>query len=174
MYRLDWSSLKQWPSRATRLELLLLTSNEELKMRQYQLAIEEFKENKLNTYYSCAKKYGVFSSTLKRLIVTGKSYTGSGRVNKVLTESEQQLLCDHLKEASRIGFGYTYYDLRLIIQELLQGLVTSNPARAETIPWENLWPPQQFAFDAIDANVPLQVRAKVESLATAASDMPFN
>ena len=122
-------------------------ANKEFKIRQYNLAIEAFKDNKFNTYYSCAKKHGVSSSTLKRLIVTGKNYVGQGKINKVLKESEQQLLCDHLKEASRIGFGYTYYDLRLIIQELLQGLVTSNPARAETIPWENLWPPQQFAFD---------------------------
>ena len=94
-------------------------SIKELKMRQYNLAIEEFKQNKLNTYYSCAKKYGVSSSTLKRLIVTGKSYTGSGRVNKVLTESEQGMLRDHVKKTS----DYSYHDLRLRIQELLHTIV---------------------------------------------------
>ena len=122
-------------------------ANKKHKIRQYNLAIEAFKDNKFNTYYSCAKEHGVSSATLKRLIVTGKNYVGQGKINKVLKESEQQLLCDHLKEASNIGFGYTYYDLRLTIQELLQGLVTSNPARAETIPWENLWPPLQFAHN---------------------------
>ena len=88
-------------------------------MRQYNLAIEEFKENKLNTYYSCAKKYGVSSSTLKRLIVTGKSYVGGGKMNKVLTESEQGMLRDHVKKTS----DYSYHDLRLRIQELLHTIV---------------------------------------------------
>ena len=94
-------------------------SIKELKMRQYKLAIEEFKENKLNTYYSCAKKYGVSSSTLKRLIVTGKSYVGGGKMNKVLTESEQGMLRDHIKRTS----DYSYHDLRLRIQELLHTIV---------------------------------------------------
>ena len=94
-------------------------ANKELKMRKYNLAIEAFKENKFHTYYSCAKKYGVSSSTLKRLVESGKSYVGRGKMNKVLTESEQHLLRDHIKQTS----GYSYHDLRLRIQELLHTIV---------------------------------------------------
>ena len=94
-------------------------ANKELKMRQYNLAIEAFKDNKFHTYYSCAKNYGVSSSTLKRLVVSGKSYVGKGKMNKVLTEREQHLLRDHIKQTS----GYSYHDLRLRIQELLHTIV---------------------------------------------------
>ena len=100
-----------------------IKKEKEMKKRQYKSALEAFKADKYTTYYKCAKDYGVSSSTLQRLHVSGKEYVGQGKVNKVLTENEQIILRDHLKHMSSIGFGYTYNDLRLRIQELLRDVV---------------------------------------------------
>ena len=100
-----------------------IRADKELKKRQYKLALDAFKANQFTNYNKCAKYYGVSSATLKRLHVNGKMYVGRGKVNKVLSEKEQLILTDHIKHMISIGFGYTYYDLRLRIQELLREVV---------------------------------------------------
>ena len=104
-----------------------IKAEKELKMRQYKSALEAFKSGQFTSYYKCAKNYSVSSATLARLHVSGKMYVGRGKENKVLTESEQKILIDHLKYMTSIGFGYTYYDLRLRIQELLRDVVRYIP-----------------------------------------------
>ena len=100
-----------------------IKKEKEMKKRQYKSALVAFKAGQYTTYYKCAKDYSVSSSTLQRLHVSGKEYVGQGKINKVLTENEQIILSDHLKHMSSIGFGYTYNDLRLRIQELLRDVV---------------------------------------------------
>ena len=116
-----------------------IKAEKELKKRQYKLALEACKANQFTSYYKCAKNYGVSSSTLKRLHLTGKMYVGRGKVNKVLTENEQIILSDHIKYMTSIGFGYTYYDLRLRIQELLRDVVRyidyENLVSCDPLPW---------------------------------------
>ena len=83
------------------------------RRRKYNKAIAAYLQGKYDSYRSCATAYGVNHSMLRQFVLEGKSYTGAGPVSQVLNEEEEQELAEHIKVMSSLGFGFTYYDVRL-------------------------------------------------------------
>ena len=95
----------------------------EKKVRLYEEAINAYKNGEFRSYKKCAENFGVNNSVLRKYILTGGSYVGSGMVNQVLTPEEQNDIKNHILYMAEIGFGYTMYDLRKDIQDLLTEIV---------------------------------------------------
>ena len=93
------------------------------KKISYDEAIRAYKAGAFTSYRKCAEHYGVNNSVLRKYILSGTSYVGKGMVNQVLTDEELKDLRDHLVYMAEIGFGYTIYDLRLDLQQLLTDIV---------------------------------------------------
>ena len=94
-----------------------------LKRLQYQKAIQAIKNRDFTSYRKCAKNFGVADTVLRKYILQGTSYVGKGPVNQVLTTVEQDELMEFVKYMCGISYGYTMYDLRLAIQELVASVV---------------------------------------------------
>ena len=84
------------------------------RRKKYDKAIAAYLRGKYDSYRSCASAYAVNASMLRQFILEGKSYTGAGPVSTVLNEEEEQELAEHIKVMSSLGFGFTYYDVRLL------------------------------------------------------------
>ena len=93
------------------------------KKISYDEAIRAYKARAFTSYRKCAEHYGVNNSVLRKYILSGTSYIGKGMVNQVLTDEELKDLRDHLVYMAEIGFGYTIYDLKLDLQQLLTDIV---------------------------------------------------
>ena len=93
------------------------------KKVKYDEAITAFKSGAFKSYKKCAEYYGINNSVLRKYILSGTSYVGKGMVNQVLTNEEQKDIRDHLIYMSEIGFGYTIYDLKLDLQQLMTDIV---------------------------------------------------
>ena len=93
------------------------------KKALYDDAIRAYKNKAFKSYRKCAEHFGINNSVLRKFILSGTGYVGKGAVNQVLTNEEQKDLKDHLIYMSEIGFGYTTYDLKLDLQQLLSDLV---------------------------------------------------
>ena len=93
------------------------------KKAKYDEAITAFKSGAFKSYKKCAEYYGINNSVLRKYILSGTSYVGKGMVNHVLTNEEQKDIRDHLIYMSEIGFGYTIYDLKLDLQQLMTDIV---------------------------------------------------
>ncbi len=89
------------------------------KKRRYQEAVKAMKSGEYKSYRSCAKAFGVVDTQLKKYVVNKTSYVGKGCVSKIFTPEEEKQLKEHVIEQASYGFGYSYDDLRLCMQELL-------------------------------------------------------
>ena len=92
------------------------------KKRQYEKAIAAYNKGDYKSYRSCAIAYGVTDTRLRQYILFGMSYTGCGLKSKVLNGEEERELAEFIKQQSRLGFGLTYYDVQLLVQELIMGV----------------------------------------------------
>ena len=89
------------------------------KKRKYQEAVKAMKSGEYKSYHSCAKAFGVIDTQLKKYVLNGTSYVGKGCVSNIFTPEEEKELKEHVIEQASYGFGYSYDDLRLCMQELL-------------------------------------------------------
>ena len=119
------------------------------KKRRYQEAVKAMKSGEYKSYHSCAKAFGVVDTQLKKYVLNGTSYVGKGCVSKIFTPEEEKQLKEHVIEQASYGFGYSYDDLRLCMQELLSEVCRSNPDRKASIPedWDNFMPPKHFPYN---------------------------
>ena len=96
----------------------------EERKKQYDLAINAFKDNQFENFGACAKNFGVCPKALKKMILSGRGYVGTGDGNnKVLTSEEEAKIASYLKWCRQVGFGLTYQGLQSLIQELLVAVV---------------------------------------------------
>ena len=95
----------------------------ERKQVLYEEAVKAFKENKYESYRSCAKAYGVSDVTLRKIILRNKPFQPPGKRSTILREDEEAKLINHLKYCAKVGFGLSLYDVQLLVQELLSAVV---------------------------------------------------
>ena len=100
-----------------------INTEKEKKKTLYEQAVKAFREEKYDSYRSCAKAFGVSDVTLRRIILRNKDFVGQGRENNVLKKDEEEKLISHLKWCARVGFGLSLYDVQYLIQELLSAVV---------------------------------------------------
>ena len=101
-----------------------IKAHKEERKKQYDLAINAFKDNQFETYGACAKNFGVCPKALKKMILSGRGYVGAGEGNnRVLTSEEEAKIAAYLKWCRQVGFGLTYHSLQSLIQELLVAVV---------------------------------------------------
>ena len=100
-----------------------IKAKKEERKQQYDLAISGYKDGKFENIHACAKHFGVNQTTLKKLIVSGRRYVGTGDVSRVLTLEEESKIVEHLKWCRSVGFGMTYHTLQSLFKELLSAVV---------------------------------------------------
>ena len=98
------------------------------KRMAYGPAIKEVKSGQFINFSVTAKKFGVSSATLKRLVKTNKDYQGRGNKSPFSFEEEQDLI-KRIMLASKNGENLSYKLLRDLIREESSKMVTSNPER---------------------------------------------
>ena len=98
------------------------------KRMAYGPAIKEVKSGQFINFYVTAKKFGVSSATLKRLVKTNKDYQGRGNKSPFSFEEEQDLI-KRIMLASKNGENLSYKLLRDLIREESSKMVTFNPER---------------------------------------------
>ena len=89
------------------------------KLKRYQDAMKAMKSGEFKSYHACAKAFGVTDHHLKKYVLNGTSYVGKGSVSNIFTPEEEKQLKEHVIEQASYGFGYSYGDLGLCMQELL-------------------------------------------------------
>ena len=100
-----------------------IKAKKEERRQQYDLAISAYKDGKFENFHACAKHFRVNQKTLKKLIISGRRYVGTGDVSRVLTLEEESKIVEHLKWCRSVGFGMTYHTLQSLFQELLSAVV---------------------------------------------------
>ena len=100
-----------------------IQARKEEKKRKFDSAIEAYKDKQFESIHACAKHFGVCHKTLKTFILEGRSYVGGGMQSKIFTAEEEAKLVEHIKWCKSVGFGLTYFNLQLLIQELLTAVV---------------------------------------------------
>ena len=95
----------------------------------YDAAVKAFHAGKFKSLRKCATFYGVSTSKLHRMIVHSENFTGGTKKSKVFSYKEEKLIIDHVIRRQEIGCGVTWYQLQLLLQEVLQKLGNSNPDR---------------------------------------------
>ena len=130
------------------------------KKLAYKKACDEYQQGKFKSIREASKHYNLSYSCLHRYLVHGDEFGGQGRKSQVLTEEEEQKIVDHVIYRQKIGCGMTYYQLQLLIQEVLVA-VTSNPLRTSPYADKGHFPHIGFARRLADRNN-LTLRATME------------
>ena len=102
-----------------------IKARKEEKISRYEVAKQAYLENKFTSFRACAKHYGLNDKTLKKLVESGNSFVGRGsyKSNLVLTSEEEARIVEHIRWCKSVGYGLRYYDLQILIQELLTEVV---------------------------------------------------
>ena len=112
--------------------------------------MHDYQSNPGMSINACAKKHKVNNHTLKKLLDSGETFKGSGRVLTVLHKEEEKKISDHIVQRLKLGYSLTFYELRYLIQEALIKLCQANPDR--TSPWENHFPHDNFVHNFAERN----------------------
>ena len=123
--------------------------NEE-RGKQYEVALQDYHSNPGLSFCACAKKHNVNKSTLMRLVKSGETFKGSGKVLTVLSKEEETKMCNFIIRKLKLGYSLTFHELRYLIQEALIRLCQANPKR--TSPWKNHFPDGNFVYNMAERN----------------------
>ena len=102
-----------------------IKARKEEKKKRFEVAKQAYEDNKFPSPHACAKHYGLNDKTFKKLVDSGSSFAGSGsyKSNLVLTSEEEARIVDHIRWCKSVGYGMRYYDLQILIQELMTEVV---------------------------------------------------
>ena len=100
------------------------------KKELYEKACDEIQKGMFPSIFAASKHYNLSYGSLYKYLVHGDSYTGKGRKSQVLTPEEEQKIADHVVYRQQIGCGMTFYQLQLLIQEVLVAVIASRPDRS--------------------------------------------
>ena len=91
--------------------------------------------------------HGVARTTLHKLIRKGKQFSGRGsKVGKYFSKNEEEMLAEKTKSLVRAGFELTWANLRDLIKQELDSIVSKDSKRS-TAPshWPNVHYARRFA-----------------------------
>ena len=146
----SFSKTKRTKSRSRWKRRQEIQNETEKRSNQYAVAVHDYQSNPGMSINACAKRHKVNNHTLKKLLDSGETFKGSGRVLTVLHKEEEKKISDHIVQRLKLGYSLTFYELRYLIQEALIKLCQANPDR--TSPWENHFPHDNFVHNFAERN----------------------
>ena len=118
------------PNPTTKKDFIL---NQKVNMRvKYEKAIAFFKSGQADSIHHAAVKFGVDFKTIKKLVLNGGSYRGTGGVLKRFSKEEEKVIAERaLKISSSVEKGLTYKLLEKVILEEADVIKINQPERAD-------------------------------------------
>ena len=77
----------------------------------------------------CACFHGVKRTTLQQGINQGRNFIGGGCPCVALTDTEEELVANHMHYKAAIGYGESWQTLRLLLKEIMLKIKSANPQR---------------------------------------------
>ena len=107
--------------------------NKKVNMRiKYEKALAFFKSGQAYSIYQAAVKFGVDFKTMKKLVLNGGSYRGTGDVLKRFSKEEEKVIAQRaLKLSSSVEKGLTYKLIEKVILEEADVIKINQPERAD-------------------------------------------
>ena len=118
------------PNPSTKKDFIL---NQKVNMRvKYEKAIAFFKSGQADSIHKAAVKFGVDFKTMKKLVLNGGSYRGTGDVLKRFSKEEEKVIAQRaLKLSSSVEKGLTYKLIEKVILEEADVIKINQPERAD-------------------------------------------
>ena len=136
-------------SKSQKPEKIYMTKKRKIAHKIYKLnkreslfarAKREFEKGKFKSLHQCGKHFNIPYSSLHRFIMHGEMRR-VGRPLMALTELEEKKVSEHCVWRAQRGCGSTRQQLQILIQEILQEIVTVNPNRVTGYEKSNQLPP---------------------------------
>ena len=114
------------------------------RVSNFDQAISAFQAGEFSSIRKCAKHFQVSRPTLQRLLKQNQTFVGTGRKCQVFTSEEETKIINFIVHQQEIGCGLTWYQLQLLLQEVMQSLKTANISRSTGYEEHNNLPNMSF------------------------------
>ena len=95
----------------------------------YEQAVLAFQNGEFTSERKCAQHFNVPRTTLQRLLKNNLKFVGTGKKSKVFTSEEESKIINFVVNQQEIGCGLSWYQLQLLLQEVMQSLKIANSSR---------------------------------------------
>ena len=114
------------------------------KVSSYDNAVSAYHSGTFSSIRSCAKYFNLSHSTLHRLLAQKRQFAGPGKQSGVFSTEEETKIINFVVNQLEIGCGLSWYQLQLLLQEVMQGLKIANNERKTGYEDQNNLPNMSF------------------------------